>query len=73
MRRERPYASALDQRGALAEIRRGAGTQFDPQLVDLFLSVVERERTTTIDEGEQAQAVRDNLANEDEASGLTTR
>jgi two-component system cell cycle response regulator len=73
MRRERPYATALDQRGALAEIRRGAGTQFDPQLVDLFLSIVERERTTTTDEGEQAQAVRDNLASEDEASGLTTR
>jgi two-component system cell cycle response regulator len=73
MRRERPYATPRDQQGALAEIRRGAGTQFDPQLVELFLSIVEREGTTTIDEGEQAQAVRDNRANEDEASGLTRR
>lgn len=73
MRRERPYATPRDQQGALAEIRRGAGTQFDPQLVELFLGVVEREGTMTIDEGEQAQAVRDHLANEDEASGLTTR
>jgi two-component system cell cycle response regulator len=73
MRRERPYATPRDEQGALAEIRRGAGTQFDPQLVELFCSIVERERTTTTDEGEQAEAVRDNLANEDEASGLTTR
>ncbi|MEK6272468.1 MAG: diguanylate cyclase [Actinomycetota bacterium] len=74
MRRERPWAAPRDQQGALAEIRRGAGTQFDPHLVEVFLSVVEREPATTIGEREQAQAaVRDNLANEDEASGLTTR
>ena len=42
MRRERPYAAPLDRQGALAEIRRGAGTQFDPQLAELFCSIVER-------------------------------
>jgi diguanylate cyclase (GGDEF)-like protein len=73
MRRERPWATPRDEEGALAEIRGGAGTQFDPQLVELFCSIVERERATTTDEGEQAQTVRDSLVNEDEASGLTTR
>ena len=42
MRRERPYATPRDQQGALAEIRRGAGTQFDPHLAELFCSIVER-------------------------------
>jgi HD-GYP domain-containing protein (c-di-GMP phosphodiesterase class II) len=44
MRRERPWAAPRDQRGTLAEIRGGAGTQFDPQLVELFLDVVAREQ-----------------------------
>jgi diguanylate cyclase (GGDEF)-like protein len=39
---ERPYSTRHDQRGALAEIRRGAATQFDPHLVEVFCRVVER-------------------------------
>ena len=39
MTSERPYRPALPVRHALREISRGAGTQFDPQLADAFLSL----------------------------------
>jgi putative nucleotidyltransferase with HDIG domain len=35
----RPYADALSSEGALEEIKRGAGKQFDPNLVQNFLSI----------------------------------
>ncbi|OGN86936.1 MAG: hypothetical protein A2X23_00990 [Chloroflexi bacterium GWC2_73_18] len=33
---DRPYKRAVDHAGAVAELRRHAGTQFDPELVGLF-------------------------------------
>ena len=39
MTSDRPYARALDPADALDELRRGAGTQFDPKVVDAFSSV----------------------------------
>ena len=36
MTNDRPYRKALSTESALAEIRRCSGTQFDPDLVDLF-------------------------------------
>jgi len=36
----RPYRKALSPEEALAEIRRCAGTQFDPELVEVFLRLV---------------------------------
>ena len=34
MREERPYRPALSRQSAVGELQQGAGTQFDPQLVD---------------------------------------
>ena len=39
MTSDRPYKRALSKKAALDELRRNAGKQFDPTLVDLFLSV----------------------------------
>jgi HD-GYP domain-containing protein (c-di-GMP phosphodiesterase class II) len=40
---DRPYRKALSPEEAIAEMRAGAGTQFDPNLVEPFLSLVEVE------------------------------
>ncbi|HVP77333.1 MAG TPA: HD domain-containing phosphohydrolase, partial [Thermodesulfobacteriota bacterium] len=37
----RPYRRTFSHREAVAELRRHAGTQFDPQLLDIFLKMVE--------------------------------
>ena len=39
---ERPYRQARSQEQALAEMRRCAGTQFDPDVVDALAAVVAR-------------------------------
>ena len=43
MTSERPYRRAVAAADALAELKRCAGTQFDPNLVRLFCSLMERE------------------------------
>jgi HD-GYP domain-containing protein (c-di-GMP phosphodiesterase class II) len=40
MTSDRPYRERLSEEAARAELRRNAGTQFDPAVVDAFLSVV---------------------------------
>jgi len=37
---DRPYRKAMSKQEALEEIKKGAGGQFDPQLVELFLEIV---------------------------------
>jgi diguanylate cyclase (GGDEF)-like protein len=43
MTSERPFQAALDQEQACAELRRGRGSQFDPDVVDAFLVLRERD------------------------------
>ena len=42
MTTERPYRQALSWSEAIDEIKRGRGTQFDPQIADAFLTIIER-------------------------------
>jgi len=43
MTADRPYRPAKSPTEAMDELRRGAGTQFDPQLVYIFCNMVEKE------------------------------
>jgi diguanylate cyclase (GGDEF)-like protein/PAS domain S-box-containing protein len=40
MQSRRPYKGAISKAEALKEVKRCAGTQFDPQLVEIFLKIV---------------------------------
>lgn len=44
MTSDRPYRKAVGSAAALAEIRRCAGTQFDPELVKIFVSLLGQEQ-----------------------------
>jgi diguanylate cyclase (GGDEF)-like protein/putative nucleotidyltransferase with HDIG domain len=43
MRSDRPYRDALSQQEAIAELKDNRGTQFDPEVVETFLEVLEEE------------------------------
>jgi len=44
MTHERPYKKAISRKEALEEIRRCSGTQFDPEIVQIFLQVIENKK-----------------------------
>lgn len=43
MTSDRPYRKAMPKEKAMEEIKKSAGTQFDPQVVEAFLKVLEKE------------------------------
>ena len=47
MTTDRPYRKGMADEVAIAEIRRCAGTQFDPVMVDAFVRVMERRGHTS--------------------------
>jgi HD-GYP domain-containing protein (c-di-GMP phosphodiesterase class II) len=46
MTQDRVYHKAIAQKDALAEIQQNAGTQFDPNVVEVFLRIMEEEGET---------------------------
>ena len=48
MTSDRPYREALPTDRAMEELVRGQGTQFDPQVVEMFISLVAK-RPWTVD------------------------
>jgi HD-GYP domain-containing protein (c-di-GMP phosphodiesterase class II) len=46
MTSNRPYRMALTQEEAFRELRQGAGTQFDPELVEAFITMIKRRGLT---------------------------
>ncbi len=47
MTTDRPYRRALHKDKAISEIRKSAGSQFDPEVVEVFLSVIGEEASDT--------------------------
>lgn len=43
MNNDRPYRKALQFEESIAELRRNAGTQFDPKVVEIFLEILEKD------------------------------
>jgi hypothetical protein len=52
MTTDRPYRAAISRQAACAELRAAAGTQFDPEVVDIFIRETDRGETTHADPGQ---------------------
>lgn len=48
MTTDRPYKKAISHDKAVRELKRNAGTQFDPDIVNVFLTVIEREEAKVV-------------------------
>ena len=55
---DRPYKPAWDLERCLEEIGRNAGRQFDPELVPIFLAMIERTRLDVVSAGVQLERSR---------------
>ena len=44
MTQDRPYSKAISHEAAVEEVKRNAGTQFDPYIVNVFIEVLEKWR-----------------------------
>ena len=44
MTSDRPYRKALPIKTAVKELKDGAGTQFDPKIVDIFINILKEEK-----------------------------
>lgn len=53
MTSERRYSAPLSREQAMNEVRRGAGTQFDPRLTEIFLKIMETEPIGTASENKR--------------------
>lgn len=47
MTSDRPYRPALSPKAANNELKKGRGTQFDPMVVDMLLTIIEKEKTSS--------------------------
>ncbi len=45
---DRPYRKALTQKEAIEELKKGKGTQFDPQVVDAFMRVLRKDNLSQV-------------------------
>jgi diguanylate cyclase (GGDEF)-like protein len=54
MTSDRPYRAALAHEEILKELRQGAGTQFDPKLVEVFIGIIEAGLFETVKIGQDA-------------------
>ena len=55
MTQTRPYRPSLSRKAALRELRANAGTQFNPVVVEAFISAVVEERRKTRDSSASTQ------------------
>ncbi|MEW6607649.1 MAG: HD domain-containing phosphohydrolase [bacterium] len=46
MTKDRPYRKALSKEEAAKELKNGAGTQFDPEVVDAFIKILKTEKSS---------------------------
>jgi HD-GYP domain-containing protein (c-di-GMP phosphodiesterase class II) len=46
MTSDRPYRKALARDFAVSELQKGSGTQFDPQVVDVFVKILKEENVS---------------------------